>query len=407
MVINSTRMLKLRQNKTPTPSFLVMIMMILMAMGNSYYCHAYCPVVICPGFGTCSKDYETDSNDSKSSKALGLKSVLEQRGFDPDTITTVPVERSDWIRVAGGLLDVGFYSHNAKPTGVAYGWYIDRLKQAVNDAYERSGGEKVILMAHSAGGWLARAAMADGSWSTNEEDGSVVVKTNERVRCLVTLGSVHKAPEREETCVTRGCLKYTDKHYPGSFLKRQGIQYITVGGTAIYGNDKPVNGNHDFPVTVKVLQASPEVAFKSYEKVCGKGACIGDGIVPFEWTQLDGARNIKLDGVLHHHLSDNWYGSETVIDRWLPEVLEETDLVKKKHSSRVGYRYYGQHQAVNLRRIRTNQNHEDHLVLHNWNLHLVRNHIIQRGGLDHVSRLFPFFLLLVHYASSILPTGLA
>jgi hypothetical protein len=96
---------------------------------------------------------------------VGFISALERRGFDPDAIFTVPVKRGDWIRVAGGLLDPGFYTNNALPTGKGYGWYIRRLKQCVDKAYEASGGERVLLIGHSAGGWLARAALGDGIWA--------------------------------------------------------------------------------------------------------------------------------------------------------------------------------------------------------------------------------------------------
>ncbi len=90
--------------------------------------------------------------------------------------------------MAGGLQDIpAFYTNNAKPTGRVYGWYIDRLKQSVDQAYEESGGEKVILMAHSAGGWLARAAMSDGIWST-DVDSESVIRTSDKIQCLVTLG---------------------------------------------------------------------------------------------------------------------------------------------------------------------------------------------------------------------------
>ena len=140
---------------------------------------AYCPVVICPGFGNDQIDYD---EPLKQPKEVGLKSVLAKRGFDPDQIYTVPVQRGDWLRVAGGLFDVpDFYTGNAKPTGKGYGWYIKRLKETVDQAYEESGGEKVMLLAHSAGGWLARAAMGDGTWC-NEKN----IETNERIRCLTT-----------------------------------------------------------------------------------------------------------------------------------------------------------------------------------------------------------------------------
>ena len=111
---------------------------------------AYAPVVICPGFLQGSIDYDTPLGQPSE---VGLKSVLARRGFEPDNIYIVPLKHSDWVRVAGGLLDIpAFYTNNAKPTGRGYGWYIDRLKQSVDQAYEESGGGKVILMAHSAGG---------------------------------------------------------------------------------------------------------------------------------------------------------------------------------------------------------------------------------------------------------------
>ena len=44
---------------------------------------------------------------------------------------------------------------------------------------------------------------------------------------------------------------------------------------------------------------------------------------------LDGATKLKLDGVLHSSNeagttmpTDRWYGSERVVDRWLPAAIE-------------------------------------------------------------------------------------
>ncbi len=277
---------------------------------------AYCPVVICPGFGNDSIDYDTPLEQSKE---VGLTSVLTRRGFVPQQIYTVPIKRSDWIRVAGGLLDIpNFYTGNALPTGLGYGWYIQRLKDTVDLAYEESGGEKVLLIAHSAGGWLARAAMGDGTWS--KEQG---VQTSERVSCLVTMGAIHKTPEDESTCVTRGALKNTDLSYPGAFLQDQGIKYVSIGGAAIEGELVDEEKN-DFEANAQ------RVAYNSYVAVSGMGSQIGDGVVPFDWTQLEGSKQIRLDGVVHSineagtaMPTDRWYGSEGVIDRWLPDVLRE------------------------------------------------------------------------------------
>jgi len=280
---------------------------------------SYCPVVICPGFGNDSIDYTTPLSQPEE---VGLKSVLSRRGFEASKIYTIPVQRSDWIRVAGGLLDIpDFYTGNAQPTGLGYGWYIKRLKESVDKAYEESG-EKVLLLGHSAGGWLARAALGDGVWCDD-------IQCSDRISGLVTMGAIHKVPLDESSCVTRGALKNTDLLYPGAYLSNQGIKYVSIGGAAVQGElvDK---ANEGFEA-----QAS-RVAYTSYEAVSGVGNSIGDGVVPFEWTQLDGSKQIQLDGVVHSINeagttipTDRWYGSENVIDRWLPDVLEEFDLVKK------------------------------------------------------------------------------
>mmetsp|Transcript_63890 Transcript_63890/g.71522 ORF Transcript_63890/g.71522 Transcript_63890/m.71522 type:complete len:455 (-) Transcript_63890:101-1465(-) len=350
---------------------------------------AFCPVVICPGFGNDSIDYDTPLEQAAE---VGLQSVLARRGFAATQIYTVPIKRQDWLRVATGLLDIpDFYVGRAKPTGLGYGWYVKRLKETVDRAYTESGGEKVLVIGHSAGGWLARAAMADGIWSESTEaeaetaaendenkdeaagtsSSTVVVRTSERIRCLATIGSIHAVPDQEATCVTRGALKYTDENYPGAYLKQEGIGYVSIGGAAIVGDNEKkkkkdnTNGNDTNNKTVDPEKEKKEqeedeqqqlfllstngsssevddfyatrgegsanrVAYTSYKAVSGNGNLLGDGVVPLQWTQLAGAKQLTLDNVLHSineagttFPTDRWYGSEAVIDRWLPTVLEE------------------------------------------------------------------------------------
>ena len=306
---------------------------VLLAVFGVAFIDAYCPVVICPGFGNDQIDYD---EPLKQPKEVGLRSVLARRGFQEEHIYTVPVQRSDWIRVAGGLFDIpDFYLGNAKATGYGYGWYLKRLKETVDLAYEQSGGEKVLLLAHSAGGWLARAAMADGTWCEVNR-----IQTSDRVRCLVTMGAIHKEPTDASTCVTRGALKNTNDMYPGAFLKDTGIGYVSIGGAAIVGDDtkgQESKTEADELYANRGEGSASRVAFTSYEAVCGKGDVIGDGVVPFDWSQLDGSRKIRLDGVLHSINeagttipTDRWYGSEGIIDSWLPIVLDEAGLSQSK-----------------------------------------------------------------------------
>jgi hypothetical protein len=299
------------------------------------------PVVICPGFGNDSIDYYEPLGQPRE---YGLVAALEKRGFQPELISTVPVKRADWLRVAGGLFDLNFYRGSARPTGGGYGWYIQRLQQQVDEAFENSGGtQPVLLIGHSAGGWLARAAMGDGAWCN-----SSTIRTSDRIACLTTLGAIHRPPSvRPDTCVTRGALQFTDQTYPGTFLASQNIGYVSVGGNAVTGSnidkqDKEVpstitvneNYNVDDLYAKRGEGSSARVAFTSYEAVAGKGDLSGDGVVPLEWTQLEGARQIRLEGVVHSINeagttlpSSRWYGSDAVIDQWLPTALEEAGIV--------------------------------------------------------------------------------
>jgi hypothetical protein len=102
----------------------------------------------------------------------------------------------------------------------------------VDVAFEESGGEKVIVLAHSAGGWLARAAMGDGVWCEEGQDDTgadvdadtaTVTRAGDKICCLVTMGAIHKTPEEGSaaSCVTRRALRFVEENYPGAFFERK------------------------------------------------------------------------------------------------------------------------------------------------------------------------------------------
>ena len=195
------------------------------------------PIVICPGFGNDQIDYLNPLNQGEE---YGFVKALARRGFEPDLIRVLPLKRYEWIRVAGGLFDIpNFYTGTCLPEGLGYGWYVKRLRKTIEEAYVNAGrGEKVILIGHSAGGWLARAALGDGTW--NVEDDTIATgdaRAADRVRALVTIGAIHKPPagDAASTCVTRGALSYLDQMYPGAYHSKEGIAYVSVGGKAIIG----------------------------------------------------------------------------------------------------------------------------------------------------------------------------
>lgn len=315
------------------------------------------PIVICPGFGNDQIDYRNPLNQGEE---YGFVTALTRRGFDPDLIQVLPLERYEWIRVAGGLFDIpNFYTGNCRPEGLGYGWYVKRLRRTIEEAYVNAGSqEKVLLIGHSAGGWLARAALGDGSWDIIENDvtsndrtiSTGKTRAADRVRALVTIGAIHKPPAGDaiSTCVTRGALSYLDRMYPGAYHLKEGIAYVSVGGNAIMGKkqSKQQRSIEDDNSTMEGSQqvndiyairgegSASSVAHTSYSAVSGIGEMTGDGVVPLEWALLEGSRTIVLDGVLHSINeagttlpTDRWYGAEDVVDRWLFEALDEAGIV--------------------------------------------------------------------------------
>jgi len=257
------------------------------------------PVVILPGFGNDALDYADGELVASGGDAGdgGFEARLEKRGFT--SVTTLPVARADWLRIIGGLLDESFREGKAPPE-TAFGWYLDRVDEVVQAAQEASGNEQVLLIAHSAGGWLARAALG-------RKEGALAG----RVCGLVTLGSPHKAPPSEPPGddQTRGALGYVDTQYPGAALQSKGVEYITVAGSAVRGSGVADRG-------------TPErEAWISYERLVGRGGVEGDGIVAVESAHLEGATQITLPEVKHSIGTPyEWYGADDVIDQWLPQV---------------------------------------------------------------------------------------
>jgi hypothetical protein len=266
------------------------------------------PVVILPGFGNADIDYVTPLGADES---VGLKACLEKRGFD--TVEVVPVDRADWLRVAGGLLDADFRAGEGTPDGRAFGWYLERTGEAVRKAKANAAAAgdtdaRVLLVGHSAGGWLARAALGDGT----PESSLARINAKEDVCGLVTLGTPHMPPPEDTEDSTRGVLRYVDKRYPGAAL--DGLAYVTVAGSAVTADKDAARGSLE------------RVAANSYPLVSGPAAAeggVGDSIVPLEAAHLPGAgvQRITLEEATHSIGSpESWYGSDAVVDDWLPQA---------------------------------------------------------------------------------------
>jgi pimeloyl-ACP methyl ester carboxylesterase len=297
-------------------------------------------IVICPGFGNAVEDYIAPFGPENES--IGFRRILEQRGFSSIRIVPV-VNRWEWLRVIfGGILGdpVSFWRNQQHPTtGMAYGWYVRRIQDTIHKCPPD---QEVLVVAHSAGGWLARAALADAD---HEKESSLSSSSRPTVCGLVTLGAPHIPPPNPNQCVTRGALQTTNGMYPGAY--RKDIVYVTVAGNAV-----TVTGNKDTSSTTTSSTTQPRpvdeiyakrgernaenVARINYESLLGafnndddESSYSGDGVIPIDIAHLEGAEQITLDGVFHSineagttMPTDSWYGSDKVVDLWLSRTLE-------------------------------------------------------------------------------------
>ncbi|MBW4649959.1 MAG: lipase [Kastovskya adunca ATA6-11-RM4] len=225
------------------------------------------PIVILPGYFAGATEY------------LELEKSLRERGFPT---TTVPLRRGDWFPTVGGRSMVPILRQ------------IDRTVQHMLSSHNAS---QVNLIAHSAGGWIARIYLGEKPYDIHgdmSEEG--LWNSRSRVAKLVTLGTPHISQERW----TKRNLNFVNNNYPGAFYPD--VQYVCVAGKAIFGKQRPGHW----------------LAYNSYRLTCGVGNCWGDGITPIVAAHLDGAINLTLDDVLHSpRRTGIWYGSDAPLQEWV------------------------------------------------------------------------------------------
>lgn len=139
-------------------------------------------------------------------------------------------------------------------------------------------------------------------------------------------------------------------------MAKQGIQYISIGGNAIKVKLTDVNKNKK---RASQTSSSLRTVRSIYAAVSGRsGQLVGDGVVPLEWSLLDGSHNIVLDGVVHsihdHGMQDSvsrWYGSESVVDRWLLDALGKIGIEANANGKKEIRRQHPLPAATAIRRV--------------------------------------------------------
>lgn len=190
----------------------------------------------------------------------------------------------------------GVHTFDWMATVARAGWLLplEALGHAVQQAVRRSAAGKVTLVAHSAGGVLARLYLSPQPFLGRVYAGM------EHVDHLITLGS----PHNNRGGLMRGgrMSQWVNARYPGAHFAPQ-VRYISVAGKAVRG----------------MRDGSPAErwAYQRYRELCGDGETWGDGLIPVESALLIGSEPVVLPGVQHYSTAGLlWYGSPEALPRW-------------------------------------------------------------------------------------------
>lgn len=237
---------------------------------------SYAPVLILPGLGNASADYEE------------LCQKLIDRGHK--AVSTVPIRRWQWGQNAKGFLKKNYWNATLTPE-LVLDWYFKRVDRAVSELLEQNDGGAINVIGHSAGGWLGRAYIAERA------------PEGLQVSTLLTLGTPNRGPPEGTIDQTRGLLRYVEERCDVSQLVSD---LVCVAGTGTVGKGFGKGGS-----------VSELIAYYSYAAVCGKGDVDGDGVTPVDAACAENGTLVLCDDCDHSMLtSKKWYGSDSTLAKW-------------------------------------------------------------------------------------------
>ncbi len=217
------------------------------------------PNVILAGYLAGAQDYQP------------IAQYLQELGL---TATVVPLQWWEWLPTVGG--------RSIAPI-------LAKLDATIQQVRSQTQAAQVNIIAHSAGGWIARIYLGDRPYYDK------IWHARPHVAKLITLGTPHRS--REPWTVKN--LGFVNDHYPDAFY--HDVEYICIAGKSVYGEKK----------------LKTWIPYNSYELTCGNGNTWGDGITPIEAAHLQGATNLIYEGVHHSPRAGKWYGSPEVIAEWV------------------------------------------------------------------------------------------
>ena len=264
--------------------------------------------------------------------------TTEESNLDVLDVSVAKIERDWWIPVT-------FQGESLRKI-------LDAIEDAVAFRPAKEGdeddeeGTRIILIGHSAGGWIARLFLGGKSI---KYDGKLYEGYKAKtVAALVTLGTPHNSAEaypfgrvkevrtREKSSINGGdddeetSLQETRRLYPNCF--HSGMKYITVQGTGFKG--RPFKFS-DFISSISNNTTTKTTDWKtlfeeikhgiSYKTDCQDASSDGDSVTCVSSGLGLGpeAIEVSIEGVKHE--KDDiypWYGSLDVVRTWMRPVLE-------------------------------------------------------------------------------------
>ena len=263
----------------------------------------------------------------------------EESNLDVLDVSVAKIERDWWIPVTF--------------RGESFRKILDAIEDAVafrpakeSDDDDDEEETRIILMGHSAGGWIARLFLGGKSI---KYDGKLYEGYKAKtVAALVTLGTPHNSAEaypfgrvkevrtREKSSINGGdddeetSLQETRRLYPNCF--HSGMKYVTVQGTGFKG--RPFKFT-DFISSISNTTTTKTTDWKtlfeeikhgiSYKTDCQDASADGDSVTCVSSGLGLGpeAIEVAIEGVKHE--KDDiypWYGSLDVVRTWMRPVLE-------------------------------------------------------------------------------------
>lgn len=179
------------------------------------------------------------------------------------------------------------------------------LRTAVRLSGSLSEGAPLLVVGHSAGGITARLLTAPEPMPGRR------FGAGRRIGAIATLGTPHRlsAGEGIGRRINDVASTIAEAVVPGAFFAPE-VGYLSVASRAVRGD--PAGTGRE------------RVAHLLYRSVIGRAAVPGtegDGLVPVVAAQLDGARNLVLEDVVHG-VGGNWYGTDAALDAWWPVAVE-------------------------------------------------------------------------------------